>query len=125
MSNLLIEARPSMLRNSPISTIIFGTLTLGLIPFIWRGGKVLRIYDNGDISYQKGIASREKIEIQAAEIRTVKVKQSLFARMMNAGNLEIFTTGDTPEVSIAGISEPNEIRETLKNLQNGTDFNNE
>lgn len=117
MSKLLIEAKPSMLRNSPISTIIFGTLTLGLIPFIWRGGKVLRIYDNGDISYQKGIASREKIEIQAAEIRTVKVKQSLFARMMNAGNLEIYTTGDTPEVAISGISQPNEIRETLKKLQ--------
>lgn len=118
MSNVLIEARPSMLRNSPISAIIFGTLTLGLIPFIWRGGKVLRIYENGDVSYQKGIASKEKIELQAAEIRSVKVKQSLFARMMNAGNLEIYTTGDTPEVSIAGITNPDHIRETLKNLQN-------
>lgn len=118
MSEVLIEARPSMMRNSPISATIFGILTLGLVPFFWRGGKVLTIYDNGDISYQKGIASREKIELQAAEIRTVRVKQSLFARMMNAGNLEIYTTGDTPEVSIAGISKPNEIRETLKKLQN-------
>ncbi|MDF1874503.1 PH domain-containing protein [Sulfurimonas sp. SAG-AH-194-I05] len=118
MSNILIEARPSMMRNSPFTTLIFGTLTLGLVPFIWRGGKVLTIYENGDISYQKGIASREKIELQASEIRSVKVKQSLFARMMNAGNLEIYTTGDSPEVSIAGISNPNEIRETLKKLQN-------
>ena len=38
--------------------------------------------------------------------------------MMNAGTLEIYTTGDTPEISIAGISGPNEIRETLKKLQN-------
>ena len=118
MSNVLIEARPSMLRNSPISAIIFGILTLGIVPFIWRGGRVLTVYENGDISYQKGIASRENIELQASEIRTVKVQQSLFARMMNAGTLEIYTTGDTPEVSIAGISGPNEIRETLKKLQN-------
>ena len=50
MSEILIEARPSMMRNSPISTIIFGTLTLGLVPFFWRGGKVLTIYENGDIT---------------------------------------------------------------------------
>ena len=118
MSTLLIQARPSMLKNSPISAILFGILTLGLVPFIWRGGKVLSIYENGDITYQKGIASREKIELQASEIRSVKVQQSLFNRMMNAGNLEIYTTGDTPEVSIAGISSPDEIRETLKKLQN-------
>ncbi len=118
MANILHTAKPSMMRNSPLSTIIFGTLTLGLVPFIWRGGQILTIYDNGDVSYQKGIASREKIEIQASEIRTVKVSQSLFARIMNAGTLEIYTTGDTPEISIAGISDPDTIRETLKKLQN-------
>lgn len=118
MDNILIEAKPSMLRNSPISAIIFGTLTLGLVPLIWRGGQVLRIYENGDISYEKGLASKEKVELQAAEIRSVKVNQSLFARMMNAGHVEIYTTGDTPEVSIAGVSGPNEIREILKKLQN-------
>jgi uncharacterized membrane protein YdbT with pleckstrin-like domain len=118
MSNILIEARPSMLRNSPISAIIFGTLTLGLVPFFWRGGRVLTIYENGDISYQAGIASRENIELQAKEIRAVKVQQSLFARMMNAGTVQIFTTGDTPEISIAGVTDPNNIRETLKRLQN-------
>ena len=74
MANILHTATPSMLRNSPLTTIIFGTLTLGLIPFFWRGGQVLTIYDNGDISYKKGIASRENIELQASEIRSVKVK---------------------------------------------------
>ncbi len=118
MANILHTAKPSMMRNSPITTIIFGTLTLGLIPFFWRAGQVLTIYDNGDISYQKGIASREKVELQASEIRSVKVKQSLFARMMGAGNIEIYTTGDTPEISIAGITNPDAIRETLKVLQN-------
>lgn len=118
MSDILIQAKPSMLRNSPISAIIFGILTLGLVPFFWRGGQILTIYENGDITYQKGIASREKIELQASEIRTVKVKQSLFARMMNAGNVEIYTTGDTPEISIAGVTGPDAIRETLKKLQN-------
>jgi len=118
MANILHTAKPSMMRNSPLTTIIFGTLTLGLIPFFWRGGKVLTIYDNGDISYQKGIASREQIEIQASEVRTVKVVQSLFARIMNAGTLEIYTTGDAPEILIAGISDPNTIKETLKELQN-------
>ena len=118
MSNILIQAKPSMLRNSPITGTIFGILTLGLVPFIWRGGRILTIYDNGDISFQKGIASRENIELQASEIRSVKVQQSLFARMMNAGNVEIYTTGDTPEISIAGLSNPNHIRETLKSLQN-------
>ena len=118
MAEIIIEARPSMMRNSPLSTIIFGTLTLGIVPFFWRGGRVLRIYDNGDISFEKGIASKEKIEIQAREIRTVKVVQSLFARMMGAGNIEIYTTGDTPEVYIEGVTDPDTIKETLKRLQN-------
>lgn len=118
MSEMIIEARPSMMRNAPISTIIFGTLTLGIVPFFWRGGRVLRVYDNGDISFEKGIASKEKIEIQAREIRTVKVVQSLFARMMGAGNIEIYTTGDTPEVAIEGVTDPDNIKETLKRLQN-------
>ena len=118
MADILIQTKPAMLRSSPISAIIFGILTLGLVPYIWRGGQVLTIYDNGDISYQKGIASREKIELQASEIRTVKVQQSLFNRMMNAGKIEIYTTGDSPEISIAGLSNPDDIRETLKKLQN-------
>jgi uncharacterized membrane protein YdbT with pleckstrin-like domain len=117
MSNIVLVAKPAMMRNSPISAIIFGTLTLGLVPFFWRGGQELTIFDNGDVSYKRGIASREIIELQAAEIRSVKVKQSLFARMMNAGNVEIYTTGDNPEISIAGISKPNDIRELLKKLQ--------
>ncbi len=118
MSELLHTATPSMLRTSPISAIIFGTLSLGIIPYFWRGGQKIEIYENGDISFRKGILSREMIELQASEIRTVKIKQSLFERIFRAGTLEIYTTGDAPEILIRGISKPNVIRETLKRLQN-------
>ena len=52
-------------------------------------------------------------------IRTVRVHQSLFQRMVNAGDLVIYTTGDLPELSIKGLPRPNEIREHIKRQSAG------
>jgi uncharacterized membrane protein YdbT with pleckstrin-like domain len=67
-----------------------------------------------DIVWTHGLLSKEYTETNMASVRTVRVNQSLLQRIVGAGDLVIFTTGDEPELSLRGLPRPNEIREHIK-----------
>ncbi len=67
-----------------------------------------------ELVWTHGFLNKNYTESSIASIRTVRVHQSLFQRIVNAGDLVIFTTGDLPELSIQGLPRPNEIREHIK-----------
>jgi len=47
-------------------------------------------------------------------VRTVKVKQSFFNRLFGTGTIELFTSGDQPEIVARGMPDPNRVREIIK-----------
>lgn len=73
----------------------------------------LEIYDR-ELVWTHGLLSKEYTEISMASVRTVRVEQSLLQRVLNAGNLQIFTAGDTPELTVRGLPRPQEIRQHIK-----------
>jgi hypothetical protein len=52
-------------------------------------------------------------------VRTLRIEQSLFQRILGAGDLQIFTSGDAPELTIRGLPRPQEIRQHIKGYSAG------
>jgi uncharacterized membrane protein YdbT with pleckstrin-like domain len=67
-----------------------------------------------EIVWTHGFLNKQYTETNMNSVRTVRVRQSLLQRMLNAGDLVIYTTGDEPELTIKGLPRPGEIRELIK-----------
>jgi len=67
-----------------------------------------------DLVWTHGFLNKQYTETNMQSIRTVRVRQSLPQRVMNAGDLWIYTNGDEPELTIRGLPHPGEIRSLIK-----------
>jgi uncharacterized membrane protein YdbT with pleckstrin-like domain len=124
--NVLYSEHPAMFKNHPFgflgSILLIPVFGLGvLILLYWylqTKASRLSIYEN-EIHYEKGLLSKEHSEVAISSIRTVRVKQTFFNRIFGVGSVEIYTAGDNPEFVVAGLPDPNRIREIIKLRQNG------
>lgn len=97
-----------------------GGLAVSAIAFLrlliwWIATRSDRLKVTGnELLWTHGLLNKEYTEIDLGSVRTVKVSQSLFQRLMGAGDVIVFTTGDLPELEIRGLPEPNRIRELVK-----------
>lgn len=125
MSDILYEANPSMVRMNPFGTV----LAVLLIPV--GVGIILLVYwyilakvdhltiKTDEIVWSHGLLNKQITEINMSSVRTVRVKQSLLQRILKAGDIEIYTAGDMPEVVIRGMPEPEAIRDHIKGQSAG------
>ena len=67
-----------------------------------------------EIVWSHGLINKQYTEISFSSVRTTRVQQSLMQRIMNAGDIMIFTSGDQPELYVRGLPEPNRIRELIQ-----------
>jgi uncharacterized membrane protein YdbT with pleckstrin-like domain len=67
-----------------------------------------------EIVWSHGLISKQYTEISLSSVRTTRVKQTLMQRIMDAGDVMIFTAGDRPELYIRGLPEPHRIRELIQ-----------
>lgn len=122
----LYSAHPVMFKNNPIGFIV----TLLLIPVFGIGLLILLVWHlknkasklvvyKDEILFEKGLLSKERSEISIKSVRSIKVKQSFFNRIFGVGTIEIFTAGDSPEITASGLPDPNKIRELVKANKNG------
>lgn len=106
-----------MLQIAGIGVFVLSTLQLMLW---WLSTRTDRLVITDDeLLWTHGLLSKEYTEINMASVRTVRVTQSLLQRVMDAGDVTIFTSGDAPELMVRGLPEPNLIREFVR-AQPGT-----
>jgi len=72
------------------------------------------IIKEDEIVWTHGLLSKQYTEISMGSVRTVRIAQSLFQRIMGAGDLTVYTAGDDPEVTLRGLPEPHRIRDLIK-----------
>lgn len=68
-----------------------------------------------EIVWSHGLIKKQYTEINMGSVRTTRVNQTLMQRIMNAGDVTIFTAGDNPELHVRGLPEPHRIRDLVKN----------
>lgn len=120
MSTILYEANPSMLRMNPFITVLSILLIpvgIGILILLWMylQTKMDKLTIKSDeIVWAHGLLNKSYTEIPRGSVRTVKVNQSVLQRMLSAGDVVIYTSGDKPEVVIRGLPEPDKIRDYIK-----------
>ena len=67
-----------------------------------------------ELVWTHGLLSKDYTEINMGSVRTTRVTQTLMQRIMGAGDVTIFTSGDLPELVIRGLPEPERIRDLIK-----------
>jgi len=116
---ILYQAHPPMFRNNPLGFVLsvlliaaaIGIIIL-LVWYVKTRAEQLTITAE-ELRYEKGILSKSHSELRLASIRSVRVHQTLFQRMFGTGDIDIFTAGDAPEVTVKGIPDPHEVREII------------
>ena len=122
--DVLYSNNPSMFKNAPVLFIVY----VGLIAAFGIGIILLLIWylqtkstkltiTNKDILLEKGLLSKDRSEGSIKSIRTVKVKQSFFNRILGVGAIELYTAGDLPEIEVKGMPDPNKVRDIIKEMQ--------
>jgi uncharacterized membrane protein YdbT with pleckstrin-like domain len=93
---------------------VFAVATLQLLIW-WVSARADRLVITDDeLIWTHGLLSKEYTEINMSSVRTVRVSQSLLQRIMDAGDITVFTSGDTPELLVRGLPNPNAVREVVK-----------
>lgn len=117
----LYDEHPAMFRNNPLgfilAVLLIAAAGIGLIILLvwYLRTKAARLcITENEILFEQGLLSKERSEISMHSVRTVRVKQSFFNRVFGVGAVEIFTAGDNPEIVVAGLPDPNRIRELIK-----------
>lgn len=119
------ESSPAMFRNHPLgfiaAVLLIAAFGLGiLILLYWYiKSRSVRLTISGDsLHLSRGILNKEQVDIDIREIRTVLIRQNFGQRIFNVGQIEIFTTGDLPEISLQGMPDPNFVRDYIRGRSN-------
>jgi len=88
----------------------------GLVLFAWyvpaRFDRLTITDDN--LSRVVGLFNKRYTEVSLDSVRTLQVNQSLLQRMLDVGDLTIYTTGDLPELTMRGLPHPERIRSLVQ-----------
>lgn len=114
---------PSMFRNNPLGfilAILLIPVAVGILILLWwylQCKSTKLEFAGNDLILEKGLLSKERMELDVRRIRSVNVYQSFFNRIFGVGKISIYTAGDSPEIEVAGLPDPHELRTLIKAQQ--------
>jgi uncharacterized membrane protein YdbT with pleckstrin-like domain len=125
---MIYEAHPAMFRAHPfwfiLSILLIALFGLGILILLYwyikTRATALTVTSN-DITYERGILSKDRTSVSLRHVRAVHVTQSFVNRMFSVGTIEISTAGDEPEFTIADMPDPHVIREAIAKAQEMND----
>jgi uncharacterized membrane protein YdbT with pleckstrin-like domain len=119
----LYQEHPTMFADEPGKFILACLLVPFVVGIVWLGWwyitnrSTLVTVTEDRVTWRKGIFSKEQIEIDMGSIRTVRVDQTFVDRIFNCGILQIFTTGDRPDLVQKGLPDPTRLRVALRSAR--------
>jgi uncharacterized membrane protein YdbT with pleckstrin-like domain len=99
-----------------VGLIVAGLAALQLAGW-WLAAHSDHLAIRGDeLVWTHGLLSKSYTEIKLSSVRTVRLHQSLLQRILNAGDIKVYSAGDTPELIVRGLPNPNRLRELIKGI---------
>jgi uncharacterized membrane protein YdbT with pleckstrin-like domain len=75
---------------------------------------------SGDtLRYETGVLSRSKRNIQISKVQDVRVDQTLSQRMFRMGNLSIETAGETSQLTMRNVDNPDQVADEILRISRG------
>jgi membrane protein YdbS with pleckstrin-like domain len=92
-----------------------GMTVLAFMSVVFRRYYLRFSVSNGRIASSRGIIARNQHSVRIRDIRSIGLRQNLFQRIFNVGDLAFYSAGsDAAEVQFSGILGPVEWRERIE-----------
>jgi len=77
--------------------------------------RATRLRITGDeVHMEEGLLSKRHVDLHVNQIRAVRVYQSFSDRVFRVGQIEVYTTGDQPELVVGGMPSPHRVRDHVR-----------
>ena len=135
MEQVLYDANPPVFRNNPmifaacVAALVIAASLSADVPqlllavsagcilvwlFLFLISKSQRLIVTGEeVRFEKGILAKARTELSLKSVRSIKVNQSFFQRILGVATVEFFSAGDIAEISVKGLPDPHRIRELV------------
>lgn len=135
MEEVLYNANPPILRNNPllfvgcigtfvvagaliadvpqlILAVLAANILLWLFLFVLSKSHRLVITRN-EVRYERGILAKDRTELGLQSVRSIRIDQTFFQRILGVATVEFFSAGDVAEIHAKGMPNPHRIRELV------------
>ena len=102
---------------SVLSLAAAGISFLALMVWFVRTKALKLSVTESEILFERGLLSKTRSETHIERVRAITVRQTFFDRIFGVGAIEIYTSGDQPEITAEGMPNPNRVREIIKDIQ--------
>ena len=110
------DRRPVMFGDRPLlfvllivlSPVIVGALFLLAWYLATRSNRLT--IEGGRVRHRQGLLSKRVKEVAIGKVRAVEVDQTFLQRMTDVGRVQLFTTGDEPEIVLSGLPRPYDVK---------------
>ena len=106
----MFKARPFLFVLSVILCVVGVGIVILVVWYFQCKSTKLEIIDD-EVVLERGLLSKERVELDLSSIRSVRVYQSFLNRITGVGRVAVFTAGDDPEFVVEGIPDANKFRE--------------
>ena len=118
------SSTPPTFRSAPVwSTlwIILAVPTVGisLLPLLYMvvANRTTRLtISENRIKYETGIFNKVSADVEVSKVRSVMISETLINRMFGVGTVEVYTSGDLPEISASGHLDPHGIKKLITDM---------
>lgn len=136
MEHVRYDANPPVFRNNPlwfvvcVAALTIAGLLAAEIPqlillviacsillwmFLFLISKSQRLtITNDEVRFEKGLLAKNRTELSLGKVRSIRIDQSFFQRILGVATVEFFTAGDQPEISVNGLPNPHKIRDLVE-----------
>lgn len=67
---------------------------------------------------RRGLIAKNTTEVQHDDVRNIQVEQNMYQRLVNVGDVAVSSSGqDDLEINVDGVPEPDQLADTIRDLQ--------
>lgn len=114
----MFRAHPGRFLLAGLLIMFFGISLPFLLIWFVRTRTTRLVVTKTDILFEKGILSKDRIEMSVLQINAIRVRQGLINRIFGVGAIEVYTAGDLPEFAVSNIPRPHKLRDTIRRVRN-------
>jgi uncharacterized membrane protein YdbT with pleckstrin-like domain len=100
-----------MIRNVIFSIVIIGLVWMVKDIFAYFGRKIV-LHEDG-VQFTEGLIVTHSKEVPYSNINVVSVKQGVFGKIFNYGDLIVSTGGDAPDILFKNLHDPMRFKEFI------------